>query len=275
MAEQVNDRPAKAPPAPFRVFLDFDGTLVGPNVAIVLVEKFAKEGARVANEVDLQLHRGEITLRQAWDRQAALLPADRIPEMRAWAAREIPLRAGAHELVDLLTSHSVPTVVLSGGLDFYIDAVLEREGWDLPVMSDTLTTSTTGGLTVLHPHGHETCRLCGICKAQTVRSAEVLPGAGRTIFIGDGSTDKYAAEVADIVFARRRLLDYCRERGIPCYPFEEFPPVTRQLRKWLEEGEPLPAPRSIGLADSPCPISRTLGTTPARRVDGHTSAVSA
>src|SRR4029077_15198409 len=100
-----------------RVLLDFDGTLVGPNVAIILVEEFAQNGAELAHSVDVELHEGKITLREAWTRQAALLPADRIPEMAAWAVRSAPLRPGALELIELLKRHEVATTVVSGGLD--------------------------------------------------------------------------------------------------------------------------------------------------------------
>ena len=247
--------PAGARP-PFRLFLDFDGTLVEPNVAIVLVEKFAEDGARVAHEVDEQLHRGELTLRQAWERQAALLPWESIPAMTQYAVENIPLRNGARALIDLLVTHRVPTVVVSGGLDFYIRAILAREGFDLPFLSDTAHPNDGGRMRVEHPHGHRECRQCGICKAQIVRGP--VPAAERTIFVGDGSTDRFAAEVADIVFARRRLLTYCQKQGIPCFPFEEFHPVTDRLRAWLEGTEPMPEGRILGLGDSPCPISREL-----------------
>jgi len=239
---------------PFRLFLDFDGTLVEPNVAVVLVERFADGGARVAHEVDEQLHRGELTLRQAWELQAALLPWDRVEAMTEFVVQEIPLRVGARDLIRLLTTHAVPTVVLSGGLDFYIKAVLEREGLSLPFLSDTAHRTAEGRLRVEHPHGHPVCRQCGICKAQAIEGP--VPRGERTIFVGDGSTDRFAAEVADIVFARRRLLAYCQGHGIPCYPFEDFRPVTERLRTWLEGREPPPPPRIRGLADSLCPISR-------------------
>jgi hypothetical protein len=131
---------------------------------------------------------------------------------------------------------------------------LKHAGIDLPVYSDVLTLVPPDGLALSHPYGHATCRLCGICKAQTVRN--LATDGRRSVFAGDGSTDKFAAEVADIVFARRRLKNYCEQSGIPHYPFEDFGPVTEQLRRWLEDSEPLPAARRLGLIASPCPISR-------------------
>ena len=70
-----------APTAPLAMMIDFDGTLVEPNVAMVLVEKFCPNGAEVAEEVDLLLHAGKMTLREAWEREASLMVADQIPEM--------------------------------------------------------------------------------------------------------------------------------------------------------------------------------------------------
>jgi len=241
-------------PAHLRVVLDFDGTLVEPNVAIVLVEEFAENGRVIAHEVDRQLHEGRIGLREAWQRQAALLPPDRVEQMARFVRERVPLRNGARGFLALTQRHKVPVTIVSGGLDFYIAEVLDREGLDLPVRSDRLEIGADGRVAVAHPYGHPTCRLCGICKAAIVDDS----ANGRTVFIGDGSTDRYAAESADIVFARRRLLDYCRRVGIPCFPFEDFLPVTEQFRRWLEEGEELPARRPRGLVDSACPISQQL-----------------
>lgn len=239
------------------VLLDFDGTLVEPNVAIELITEFAPDGRRISEEVDLALHAGEMTLRQAWEREAALLPPDRIEEMIAWVRTRVPLRAGARSWLAQLDRYGVPVTVVSGGLDFYIAPVLAREGLALPVLSDSARIGPDGRLEVTHPHGHASCRLCGICKAQAVLRT-VRPGA-RSVFLGDGSTDRYAAEVTDIVFARRRLIDICRRAGIPYYPFESFAPVEAQFERWLSGAEPMPEPRIRGLPGSKCPISAAGG----------------
>ncbi len=238
-----------------RVVLDFDGTLVDPNVAILLVSEFAPNGDAVAHEVDQLLHAGKIGLREAWHRQAALLPGDRIPEMARFVRARVPLRRGAREFLELAREHRLPVTVVSGGLDFYIREVLEREGLDLPIRSDRLEVRADGTPEVVHPYAHPTCERCGICKAAIV--IDRVPPA-RTVFIADGSTDRFGAETSDIVFARHRLLEYCRREGIACYAFEDFEPVTDQFRRWLVEGEPLPPVRPLGLATSLCPISLDL-----------------
>jgi len=244
-----------SPPPPFRMFIDFDGTLVDPNVAILLVEEFCPDGRKIAHEIDEALHSGRMTLREAWRRQVELLREDQIPQMVDWSVRNIPFRQGAHELLALLRRNQIPTTIVSGGLDFYIAPILAHAGVDLPVLCDGIEVKDGGRLEVTHPHGHPTCRLCGICKAQIVRNWD--GGPLRTVFAGDGSTDRYAAEVADIVFARRRLKLYCDRASIPYYPFETFEPVTSQLERWLTGLEPIPPARPVGVATSECPISKT------------------
>ncbi len=242
-----------------RVVVDFDGTLVDPNVAIVLVSEFAPGGEAVAREVDQLLHEGRIGLREAWQRQAALLPAERLPEMTRYVRDRVPMRKGAREFLDVTARHRVPVTVVSGGLEFYIREVLDREGLDLPIRSDRLETAPGGAMRVVHPYEHPTCRLCGICKAALV---EESAASARTVFIADGSTDRYAAESSDLVFARHRLLEYCRRAGIECFPFDDFGPVVTRFRGWLEQGLPLPPPRRRGLSTSACPISQRLAAGP-------------
>lgn len=253
-APESRDR-SQQPPA-FRTVIDFDGTLVVPNVAILLVEEFAAGGRAVAHEIDRKLHRGSITLREAWQYQASLLPGDRLDEMRAFVRERVPLRPGARSLLALLDRHGVPATIVSGGLDFYIREVLDRENLDLPVRSDRMRVLAGGEVEVIHPFEHPTCRLCGICKAGVTAASD---GGPPTVFIADGATDRYGAETAGIVFARGRLLDHCRKSGIPCWPFgEDFEPVTEQLTRWLEGRDAVPAPRRRGLAGTACPISAEL-----------------
>jgi 2-hydroxy-3-keto-5-methylthiopentenyl-1-phosphate phosphatase len=242
-------------PHPFRVLLDFDGTLVEPNVAILLVERFCPDGSRIAHEVDLALHEGRMTLREAWARQVALLPTNRMGEMVEFVHREVPLRPGARRLVRLLEESAVPTTIVSGGLDFFIRPILEREGFGFPLLSDTMVSDPDGTWRAVHPHGHSTCRLCGICKAKL---AAPKRGELATVFVGDGSTDRYAAEVSTVVFARSRLKSYCERAGIPHIGFENLDTVADQIGRWLSGREKFPASRSPGRSTSECPISSAL-----------------
>ncbi|MGH7724962.1 MAG: hypothetical protein ACREOU_05990, partial [Candidatus Eiseniibacteriota bacterium] len=49
----------------------------------------------------------------------------------------------------------------------------------------------------------------------------------RTVFIGDGLSDRCGARAADVVYAKGDLLAFCRDAGIPARPFANFEDVAR------------------------------------------------
>jgi 2-hydroxy-3-keto-5-methylthiopentenyl-1-phosphate phosphatase len=64
-----------------------------------------------------------------------------------------------------------------------------------------------------------------------------LAGGRRpVIFLGDGLSDRFAVEAADLVFAKHRLLAYCREKRIACVPFENFAEIAAALKALVPSG---------------------------------------
>jgi hypothetical protein len=78
------------------------------------------------------------------------------------------------------------------------------------------------------PHSPEPCEHgCATCKAAIIRrlGRDYRP----VVFIGDGFSDRFAVEVSDVVFAKRQLLAYCRDKGITCTPFETFADIQAKM----------------------------------------------
>lgn len=53
------------------------------------------------------------------------------------------------------------------------------------------------------------------------------------IFVGDGLSDRYAAESADLVFAKDGLASYCTENSIEHIPYQNLGDVAAHLDRWL------------------------------------------
>ena len=51
------------------------------------------------------------------------------------------------------------------------------------------------------------------------------------VFIGDGLSDLEAVHVADQVYARDELLEYCQEKDIPAIGFTS---MEELIQKWKE-----------------------------------------
>ena len=88
---------------------------------------------------------------------------------------------------------------------------------------------TTG--TISYPYFDETCPcgLCGTCKQAPMREAK---SRGRTVvFVGDGVSDRRAAPLADRLYAKDRLAEWCDETALPYVPFATLGDVAADLLK--------------------------------------------
>ena len=53
------------------------------------------------------------------------------------------------------------------------------------------------------------------------------------IFVGDGLSDRYAVESADLVFAKDGLASYCAENSIEHTPYQDLGDIAAHLDRWL------------------------------------------
>ena len=152
--------------------------------------------------------------------------------MRAFSQRHARFRPGFERLVALCRQREVPFVLASGGLDIYIRPALEKLP---PALVDGLEIRANhaeyvpGGLSLSFPFQHTpgACGTCGSCKGAIVK--ELQAKGRRVISIGDGNADRCMAKVADLLYARGRLLDWCTAEGIACTPFETLDLVADRI----------------------------------------------
>ena len=72
------------------------------------------------------------------------------------------------------------------------------------------------------------CGTCGEpCKRADVTGAG--SGSGEIVYVGDGYSDRCAAQAANRVFARDGLAGYLDEQGVAYEPFDDLHDVTRSL----------------------------------------------
>jgi 2-hydroxy-3-keto-5-methylthiopentenyl-1-phosphate phosphatase len=216
------------------VFSDFDGTISLVDVTDEILTQFADPSWREVEEVWV---RGEIGSQECLQRQMALVKA---------AAAEIdalidavPIDPGFADFYRFTLRHQLPFYILSDGFDYVISRVLQRAGADGELRNGKHLFSSSlrpaaGGVEISFPHRNLGCpHGCATCKAAIIQR---LKGAHRpVVFVGDGLSDRFGVEVADIVFAKRQLLDYCRKRGLAHTPFETFAEVQAGIAKLLAD----------------------------------------
>ncbi|MGE5370943.1 MAG: MtnX-like HAD-IB family phosphatase [Solirubrobacterales bacterium] len=203
-------------------FLDFDGTITMHDTCGVIVTTFCEPGWEAVNE---RWERGEIGTVDCARETFALM--DTTPEAILTCVSRIPADPGFQRLIAQIRQRGDRVVIVSDGYRQIIDAILERESAaDLERYSNELVL-VDGRFDIGTPHFNDDCGVCGTCKTSIVRRCSE-PGVER-IYIGDGLSDKCPVNEADRVFAKGKLLDYCRGKGIPCQAYGTLHDVAEAL----------------------------------------------
>jgi 2-hydroxy-3-keto-5-methylthiopentenyl-1-phosphate phosphatase len=197
-----------------KLILDWDGTATVEDTLILALREFGDW--QVYLDAAAALDRGEITLHEEIRRDATAITAP-LEEVTAWLVETIELRPGLHELARTYR----PTVV-SSNFRQLIEPVLAREGLELEVRANEVEWQADGWRATF-PNGER----CGTCGEPCKRA--VLPAGGEIVYVGDGYSDRCAAQAADRVFARDGLARYLAEHGVAYEPFDDLHDVVRSL----------------------------------------------
>jgi 2-hydroxy-3-keto-5-methylthiopentenyl-1-phosphate phosphatase len=223
----MTSRPDARHPAPV-IFSDFDGTIAQVDVTDVILSEFADPAW---HEVEEEWVQGRIGSRECLKRQMALVDAS-AKQLDA-LIDAVPLDPHFAEFHALTRERGIPFYVVSDGFDYVIRRVLRNCGVDGELLNGSHLFSSAMGVRdrrveVDFPHWPEVCiHGCATCKPEVMRRVR---GRNRpVIFIGDGLSDRFAVEEADVVFARDKLLEYCREHRLACSAFETFGEIEQQF----------------------------------------------
>jgi 2,3-diketo-5-methylthio-1-phosphopentane phosphatase len=210
---------------------DFDGTVTANDVAESILREFAGGDWWAVEE---RYRAGEIGSMEALRLQFALVTASR-EELLAFVEDTARVDPAFKDLVAYCGREDVPLMIVSDGLDFYIEAILTREGLDVPFTANACRFGGDG-LEIEFPHAPVDCPECGRCancKLQTVK--EWRRRLAWVAFAGEGHSDFWAARGADHVFAKGPLLLMCREERLVHSSYESFADIQRQLEARLRE----------------------------------------
>jgi 2,3-diketo-5-methylthio-1-phosphopentane phosphatase len=205
------------------VFLDFDGTISEADTGVHVMERLASPGWEAIADA---YRRGEIESRECLLDEWDLLPSDVQRDeagLRA-VSREVPLDPSAGPLVDALRAAGAEVVVVSDGFGFPADEVARDLG--VPVVTNAVDFAT-GRLDFPNEDRCCACSSCGTCKQAPIKDARHRGQA--TVLIGDGTSDRKAALLADVVFAKAGLASWCARNGVAFLPFDTLADVQRAL----------------------------------------------
>lgn len=203
---------------------DFDDTITVGNVSAALRESFGPENWR---EMENDYEAGALSVEESNIRQFGLMIATR-HEVEAFVRRNVVIRYGFREFANYCQNENVRLVIVSSGLDIYVNTTLVSLGLDHLEIHAGETCVTPKGLRVSYSD------LTGTELMEGFKDSYVshFKAQGHTVvYIGDGVSDYIPAALADYVFARGRLADHMEAHGAPHYRFDSFTEVSQHVKE--------------------------------------------
>ena len=212
-----------------KVFVDFDGTITLEDVGEAIFKKFG-ETEKVKRIIE-DLLSDKISSRQCWDELC-----DSVDNIN---------KAELDEFIDLLdvdptfipfvkfcSENKIDMVVLSDGFDYYIDRLFNKAGLSgLKYYSNKLFVDDKGILKAEYPYFDVDSPTSANCKKNHIINHS--SDDEYTVYIGDGNSDKEAAQFCDFIFAKDGLAKFCSMERISFYPFRDFNEVQNKLTELM------------------------------------------
>lgn len=208
----------------FKIFVDFDGTISQRDIGEEMFLKFgdAEEARRIIEKwINL-----EITSVDTW-RQLCATVKNFDEAVFDQFLSEIDIDPTFKSFVDYCDNHNFEVFILSDGLDYYINRILEREGLAHIATYSNKLTFAGKELIPEFPYTDEECKQCANCKRNHVINHSADDDF--TVYIGDGYSDACPVQYCDFIFAKKSLLKFCEVNRISFSPYKNFNDVRRKL----------------------------------------------
>jgi 2-hydroxy-3-keto-5-methylthiopentenyl-1-phosphate phosphatase len=201
---------------------DFDGTIATEDVSFMLLDAFADGDWRKIHD---EYHAARMTVGEFNSRVFGMVKAGR-ETMLEYLKTHVKIREGLDELARTCEKKGVKLIIVSNGLDFYIERILKDMG--------LANIESHAARTIFRPAGLEVAYIgpAGNVMEDGFKEAYTrlyLDGGCRVIYAGDGFSDAGAAKLAHKIFAIDGLLKYCREAWLACSTFEKLSDIAREL----------------------------------------------
>ena len=215
----------------YKVFVDFDGTITKQDVGEHMFLKFGD--AEEARNIIQRWFKNEITGIDTWNLLCGTVK-DFDPGQFDKFLKTIEIEESFHKFVKFCEKNDMDIYVLSDGLDYYIEKLMERENLShLKIYSNNLSIDENGSLIPGFPYTDEECNLCANCKRNHILNHSADDDI--TFYIGDGFSDTCPAQYVDFIYAKRTLLKYCETNRISYYPFNNFDDVILSMEQLINK----------------------------------------
>ena len=212
-----------------KVFVDFDGTITLEDMGESIFKKFG-ETEKVKRIIE-DLLSDKISSRQCWDELCDSVDNINKAELDEFIDL-IDVDSTFIPFVKFCNEKGIEMLVLSDGFDYYIDRLFNKAGLaGLKYYSNKLFVDEKGILKAEYPYFDVDSPTSANCKKNHIINHS--SDDEYTVYIGDGNSDKEAAQFCDFIFAKDGLARFCSIERISFYPFRDFNEVQNKLTELM------------------------------------------
>jgi 2-hydroxy-3-keto-5-methylthiopentenyl-1-phosphate phosphatase len=200
-----------------QVVIDWDGTVTEMDTLSSALQHFvpATTLAPLTERVDAALAAGDMSLQEVMEAEFSVMKAP-IDTVVAYIVEHALIRPGFTDFVN-----AFKPLILSTSFYETIEPVLLREGVTATVRASRIAAAGDGWSI-----RWMSTELCSHCGERCKRS--LLP-SGAFIYVGDGYSDRCAAQAAYRIFARDGLARYLDQLNVAYEPFDDFRDITAAI----------------------------------------------
>ena len=214
-----------------KVFVDFDGTITIEDVGEAIFRKFGD--TETVNRIIEDLLNYRISSRRCWDELCESVNVINKSELDSFI-NLLDVDPTFNSFVKYCNVNEIELVVLSDGFDYYIDRVFNKAGLSgIKYYSNRLFVDEDGKLSADYPHYDADSSTSANCKRNHIINHS--SDDDYTIYIGDGNSDKDAAQYCDFIFAKDGLARFCSMERISFYPFNNFSDVKDKITELMNK----------------------------------------
>lgn len=224
MKRNCNNRPVINPDKSI-VFFDFDNTITTCDVFDDMVMRFSKDEQWI--NLEKRWRAGKIGSKECLEGQ---LKGVRITKKALDEHLSgIKLDPYFKRLLEFLDARRIKKIILSDNFDYVLKRILNRHALNKVKIYSNKLLFFRDRLIPRFPFTSTNCKVCAHCKTRNL-----LENSGKDsiiFYIGDGNSDICPAGYSDIVFAKKDLLKYCKNKKLHFHRYNSLRDVYDYFKR--------------------------------------------
>ena len=217
---------------------DFDGTITQKDSLVEILDNFANPDW---HKIAALITKGRLGTRIGLKKEFALCKITK-KEFVDFLIKNIKIDKGFKSFLEFCKKNKLRFVVVSGGFNLNIETLFKKYRIKNIKYYANRIVFNENKAKLIFPSPDKSCKTCSHCKAPYIRHFKRK--GWFTVYIGDSVTDRCPARVADLVFAKHNLAQYCKAKGINYIPYDTFGQIKHSLINLLLKNSKIQIPKS-------------------------------